>query len=242
MAPGQGGGVVDAVAHHGNLAVFGQGADHAFLAVRQNVGDDFIHTRLPPNGFGGALVVTGQHYYPDAHLLKLTDGAGAVLFDGIRNHNEPQQLLAASKEQGRLALSRERLGLCLERGRNRGLAAGKVQAAAKHRFTLQHGGQTVARQGGKVIKFRLGQLFVLHKSQHCLGQRVLASALQRSRQGQQFGFRRALGGQEVGDLRLALSDGAGLIQCNDLGAARSFQRGGGFKQNTVFWLPGHCPP
>ena len=62
---------------------------------------------------------------------------------------------------------------------------------------------------------------------------MFAPALQCGGKGQQLGLGNALGGQDVGDLRLAAGDGAGLIQRNDLGAASSFQRSGGLEQDAV---------
>ena len=63
---------------------------------------------------------------------------------------------------------------------------------------------------------------------------MLALAFQRGGQGQQFGLGHAVGGQDVGDLRLTAGDGAGLVQRHDLGAAGSFQRSGSLEQDAVF--------
>ena len=56
---GQGRRVIDTVAHHGDLAVFLERADHALLAVRQHARDHGIDARLPSDGVGGALIVAG---------------------------------------------------------------------------------------------------------------------------------------------------------------------------------------
>ena len=61
--------VVDAVTHHGHLAAGLQLADDGLLAVGQDARDDLVHARLPADGVGGALVVTGEHHDPDAHVL-----------------------------------------------------------------------------------------------------------------------------------------------------------------------------
>ena len=204
VGAGQGRGVVDAVAHHGHLAGCLQLADDGFLAVGQHACDDFVHTGLPANGVGGALVVAGEHHHADAHVLQFLDGAGAVFLDGIRHRDDAQQPVRAAEEQRRLA------------------------------HAVQLGRQTVARQGREVGHLGGVQLLRLGVSQHSAGQRMLAFAFQRGGQGQQFGLSHAVGGQDVGDLRLAAGDGAGLVQRHDLGAAGSFQRSGSLEQDAVF--------
>ena len=77
--------VIDSIAHHGNLAFFFQSTDHAFLAIRKNPCNHFIHARLFANGFCGAFVVTGQHDNFNAHVLKFLHCLRTVFFNNIRN-------------------------------------------------------------------------------------------------------------------------------------------------------------
>ena len=233
VGAGQGRGVVDAVAHHGHLAVGLQLADDGFLAVGQHACDDFVHTGLPANGVGGALVVAGEHHHADAHGLQLLDGAGAVFLDGIRHRDDAQQPVRAAEEQRRLALSREGGGLLLQGGRHGDPGLDENGVAGKDVHAVQLGGQTVARQGRKVGHLGGVQLLRLGAGQHGLCQRVLALALQCGGKGEQFAFGHALGGQDVGDFGFTAGDGAGLIQRHDLGAACGFQRSGGLEQDAV---------
>ena len=59
IGTGEGRGVVDAVAHHGDLAALLQPADHGLLAVGQDAGDHMVDPRLPADGFCCAGVVSG---------------------------------------------------------------------------------------------------------------------------------------------------------------------------------------
>ena len=63
---------------------------------------------------------------------------------------------------------------------------------------------------------------------------MFALLLQGGGQGQEFFPGDTRGGEDVGDLGLALGDGAGLVQGHDLGAAGGLQRGGGLEEDAVF--------
>ena len=233
VSAGQGRGVVDAIAYHGNLAVLLQLPDDGFLAFRQHPGDHLIHTGLLADGFGGALVVAGQHYHTDAHIPQLPDGLRAVLLDGICHRDNAQQTVSAAKEEWRLTLRSQCSGLRLQRSRDSDLCTNKGSVAAKDLLTLQLGGKAVARQGGKIGNRGQLQLLFLRIGQHGPRQRVLAAALQRGSQCEQLGLGHASSGQKVGDGRLAAGDGAGLIQRHNAGAPGLLQRSSSLEQDTV---------
>ena len=62
---------------------------------------------------------------------------------------------------------------------------------------------------------------------------MLAVLLQRIGEGKQRLLRHAVGGQDVGHLRLAAGDRAGLVQRHDFGLAGFLQRDGGLEQDAV---------
>ena len=222
VSAGQGRGIVDAVAHHGYLAVLLQLPDNGLLALGQYPGNHLIHPGLSANGLGGALVVAGQHHHADAHIPQLPDGLRAVLFDGICYRDNAQQTTCAAKEQGRFTLSGQCSSLRLQRSGDRDLCANKSSVAAKDLLTLQLGGKAVARQGSKIGNRGQLQLLFLRIGQHCPRQRVLAATLQRGSQREQFGLGHAFSGQKVGDGRLTAGDGAGLVQRYDAGTPGFF--------------------
>ena len=175
---GQGGGIVDAVAHHGHLAAFLQPADHGLLAVGQNACNDLVHARLSANGIGGALVVAGQHDHPDAHVLQLPDGAGAVLLEGVRHGDHAHQAACTAKEEGRFALSGQPGGFGLEFGGYGCLGGDELRIAAVDLHAVQPCGKAIAGQGGKIGHIGAGDGLCLGIGQHRLGQRVLTLLLQ----------------------------------------------------------------
>ena len=233
VGAGQGRGVVDAVAYHGYLAVLLQLPDNSLFALWQHPGNHLVHTGLPANGFGGALVVTGQHHHPDAHIPQLPDGLRAVLLDGICNRDNAQQTVSAAKEEGSFTLCSQRSSLRLQRSRDSDLCTDKGSIAAKDLLALQLGGKAVARQGSKIGNRGQLQLLFLRIGQHCPRQRVLAAALQRGSQREQLGFGHVRSGQKVGDSGLAAGDSAGLVQRYDAGTASFFQRRSGLEQDAV---------
>ena len=68
---GEGGGVVDAVADHGDdLAVGLQAADDVDLVGGQDLGDDGVDVDLVGDGSGGALVVAGEQHRCEAEAAQ----------------------------------------------------------------------------------------------------------------------------------------------------------------------------
>ena len=233
VGAGQGRGIVDAVADHGDLAGGLQLANDGVLAVGQDASNDLIHACLTADGVGGALVVAGEHHDPDAHVLQFTDGAGAVLLDGIGHGHHAQQTARAAEVERRFALACQRGGFCLQAGGHSGLCRKEGRMACVNFFAVQRCSQAVAGQGCKVGDFRGFDGVGLGVSEDGFGQRMLAPALQRGGKSQQLRLAHALGGQDVGDLGFAAGDGAGLVQRHDLGAACGFQRSGRLEQDAV---------
>ncbi len=105
VGPGQGGGVVDAVAHHGHpLALFLQRGHMALFFLRQNFGDNCGDAQAPADGFGSAPVVAGEHDDIHTQLPESGNGGGTAGFGGICNGDQTQQTAIRSKKQRRLSL------------------------------------------------------------------------------------------------------------------------------------------
>ena len=68
---GQRGGVVGAVAHHGDeLAALLLLADVGELGLGRGLGDEVVDARLLGDRLGGQRVVAGDHHHPQAHLAE----------------------------------------------------------------------------------------------------------------------------------------------------------------------------
>ena len=70
-------------------------------------------------------------------------------------------------------------------------------------------------------------------AQHGLCQRVLAAALKGGRAAQQLVLAHALGGQQIGELRLAGGDRPGLVERDDVDPPRLLEGGGGLEQDAL---------
>ena len=103
----QGGGVVDAVAHHGDLAArILQFAHVAFLVGGQDVGDDLFaaQSHAAGDGLGRHAVVAGEHAHIDAERAQRGNGLGTRLLNLVGHGDDTGKLTVFGKEQRRLAL------------------------------------------------------------------------------------------------------------------------------------------
>ena len=233
IRPGQGRGIVDAVAHHGHLSLLLQLADDALLAVREHTGDDLVHAGLGADGLGGALVVSGEHDHSDAHVPHLPDSLGAVLLDDIGHGDNAHQLLVLAEEQGRLTLLRQLLRLGLDGGGDLRLGLDELQVAGGELGAVELGGDAVAGQSlelGDLVGLHVPLLAFLHNGP---GQGVLTLLLQGQGQAEELLLTDAGGGQNICYLGLAAGDGAGLVQGNNVHFPGLLQGGGGFEQDAV---------
>ena len=234
VGPGQGGRVVDAVAHHGDLALLLQLTNDAFLALGQNACDDLIHARLRADGSGRAFVIAGEHDHMQAHVLQLPNRAGAVLLDHVRHGDHTQQLSVPAEEQRRFSGFGQFFRLLLHFLRNLCPPFDKAGAAAAEGLPVPNSRQPVAGKRLKFCDLVSDQTVRLRSFQNGPGQRMLALCLQRKGVFQQLPFVNAGDGQKIRHPWLAGGDGAGLVQRHNLDTARFFQRSGCFEQNAVF--------
>ena len=149
-----------------------QRADHALLAVGQDPRDDLVHACLTADGFGGALVVAGEHDDADA-MLKLRTACGLSGLMASATAIMPSSRPLRLNNNGVLPLAAEVFGLA-RMSPETWPPGDKVQAAAGKRLTVQHGSQAVTGQRGKVGNFLRLQAQVLSPLYHGLGQGVLA--------------------------------------------------------------------
>ena len=233
VGAGQGGGVVDAVADHGDLALLHELADDALLAVGQDAGDDLVHARLGADGLRGALVVAGEHDDADAHVAQLANGARAVLLDDVGHGDDAGELAALGKVQRGLALLGEGFGLLAHVVGDGGLGDDELVVAGGQLFAVHGGDDAVAGQslkGADLGSLHVQLLAALHDG---ASQRVLALLFEREGEAHEVFLADALGGEDVGDLGLAGGDGTGLVQGYDVHLAGLLEGSGGLEQDAV---------
>ena len=147
----------------------------------------------------------------------------------VRHGDDAEKPTVFAEQQRRFAVLRKRLaarphgGGDLRRGGNVG------ETAAAERLPVPHGGQPAAGERPEVRDLIRGQAVGLRPGEDRAGERMLAFLLERERRAKQLRFAYTICGKKLGDLRLARSDGAGLVQRDDVHAARLLQRRGGFE-------------
>ena len=226
-------GVVDAVADHGDPAILLELADHRLLAVREHAGHDLVHAGLRADGLRRALVVAGQHHHADAHVPELADGLRAVLLDDVGHGDDARRDAVLEKQQRRLALVRERLRPRRQGFRQSGQALDELQAAAGERRAALSRLHAAPRQGPEARDLADPQVARLRLAHHGASQGMLAVRLHGRGQGKQRRLVKARRRDDVRHARLALGDGAGLVQGDHVHLARLLQGDGGLEEDAV---------
>ena len=103
---GQGGGVVRAVAGHGDQPAAGLLlADQLELGFGRGLGQEVIDARFGGDRRGGERVVAGDHHRLDAHLPQFGKALLDATFDDVLEVNDAQRLVAFGDDQRRAALA-----------------------------------------------------------------------------------------------------------------------------------------
>ena len=112
VSPGKGGGVVDAVSHHGNpMPFFLQRADAGFLLRGKHVGNGLFDSELLLDGCGRQPVIPCQHHHMDAHFAEGANGGSAGLPNRIGHRDDAFYFSFAGEEKRGFSLGGEPVGL-----------------------------------------------------------------------------------------------------------------------------------
>ena len=171
----QGGGVVDAVAHHGDLAArILQFAHVAFLVGGEDVGDDLFagESHAAGDSLGRHAVVAGEHAHVDAELAERGDGPGARLLDLVSHGDGADKLAVLGKEQRCFALGGKLLGKT--RGHGNAQLVHQAYVAGGDDILPLACRNATTRHGGKVLDHARDNSACLALGHNRLGQRVLA--------------------------------------------------------------------
>ena len=152
---GQGWGVIDAIADHGHGLAGGLQVvqDLGFIGG-QDFGEDAVDADLAGDGFGGSLIVTGDHGDFEATGLQRGDGGGGCGFESVADGQRAAQLFIDGDQDDGCATDaaggrwRRRVKRCRCRDRSGRLAADEdgaavyrgLNAAAGHSFKVGDGG------------------------------------------------------------------------------------------------------
>ena len=123
---GQGGGVVGAVADHGDqFAALLLLADAGQLVLGLGLGDEIVHAGLGGNGGGGEVVVAGDHDGANAHFAKLREAFLDAALDNVLEPDDAQHARVVGHHQR----SGARSGDFLHRGGNTSYPAPRLAVA-----------------------------------------------------------------------------------------------------------------
>ncbi|MNF48325.1 hypothetical protein D3C84_295590 [compost metagenome] len=189
--------------------MLGQLGDLLHLALRQQAGAP-AHAELGGDGLGGAGVVPGQHDALQPQRPQLLQRRGGVWPDLVAQRQQ------GDRRRARLTEHHHRLALCLQAADS--LVDGLVEARDPARGQqLPEGAVDAslhphARQGTQFACRGQGQPLLVGGGHHGLGQRVMGALLDGGGQGQQLGLWSAIQAYQLGQLRLAQGQGAGLVE------------------------------
>ena len=111
IGTGERGGIVYAVADHGNLPILFQSADNSFFSVGKHTSYNAVDLRLFSDGFGGFSVITREHDHTDAHILQFLYRLRTFGLYNVGNRYHSEYLFTMRKNKRRFALIRKVLSL-----------------------------------------------------------------------------------------------------------------------------------
>ena len=146
-----------------------------------------------------------------------------VRLERIGHCDHPGGAAVQSNEYRRLAVASQALGDFFKLAQRDVGSSHEGVVADPHRRRADHRRHPLPRQGfGVACGFEL-QGVGPRRSDDGLGNRMLRGLLRRGRQTQHLGFGEAVMGGDVGDARLALREGAGLVENDGLELVGGFQ-------------------
>ncbi|MCY1396216.1 hypothetical protein D9M71_111790 [compost metagenome] len=233
---GQGRGVVDAVADHGDHGAIGLEFSHGGgLVRRQHLGMHRLDAQRLCHYPRAAAVVAGDQVAADGALAQGCHGVSRTVLQGIAESEQAQHAAFRFQFQqpgegapfgfpglGGIGQVAGREMLLVQQAT---VAEGKQAAVHPPLDAASGQGLAGVYRGGFEVAFGAGV-------QHRPGQRVLAAALQGAGQLQQLAFV-AIARHQVGDARAAGGEGAGLVEGHRLHRVGDFQGFGVLDQDAV---------
>ena len=241
VGPGQRRGVVDAVARHAHLVSPGfQFLDDGELVRREQTGLEAVHAHLTGDGRCRVLVVTGEHDRGHAQCLQFPDSFQTACLERI-GHGEqgPDAVVAHECDHG--------LALLLQPGdplvegcrvpaqRCRKGAVAQIPAPAGH-----DAADALTGQSGEIVHVPQGDVVFRGGLGDGAGNRMVGTGRQTGRQRAYVRFMFLPRAQAVGLARLAVGEGAGLVQGQAVEASALFQEHAALDEDAVAGGGGHA--
>ncbi len=226
VGDGEGGGVVDAVADHGDAAVLFQGFDALGFLFGQDSGLDFVDAEFGGDVHGDTVVVAGEHDdLGDAELPEFGDGRAGIGAEGVGDADGAAELAVVGDEDGGVAFVLVFADVrVMAVGQRDGLFGEEFLPADDEFLAGMFGGHAAAVDGELA---GIGQRAAGFADDGA-GDRVRTHFFGNGGEADEFGVGVGAIALDVGDFRLAVGEGAGLVE--DDGA----EPGGGFEVLAAF--------
>ena len=150
---GEGGGVVDAVADHGDdVAVGLEAPDDLDLVAGEDLGDDGVDADVVGDVSGGSFVVAGEQDGGEAQSSELADRCGAGGLDGVGDDDRRADGTVPADEHGGVAeVLGGRLGGCEFGGEGHGPVGEEPFAAGDHAVPVDDALDAEAFEVGEAV-------------------------------------------------------------------------------------------
>ena len=185
---------------------------------------------MASDGPGCTLIIPGEHYHLDSHILQFTHSLGTVLLDHISHRNNAHKNIIPAEEQRRLPLLRQGLGPGGQILRD---SRDKPAVSAFEHSAVQDSGQAISRKRLKVRNLSGLKLLLSGLFQNRSGKGMLALFLQSVSHGEKFLLCHMLCGDNIRHFRLSACDGSRLIQCHNLCLSCFLQGNRSLKEDSV---------
>ena len=188
-----------------------QAFDGFALLGREHVRDDFLDAELARDRFGRTSVIAGQHDHAQPFLTQLLERAPCGFLERVRHDDKACDRAFDRDEDHRLA---DRSPLCRhlrQRSRIEAPIREQLLIAHDHLPAFDNASHTLARHGAEVRDVRRRKPALLGCRKDGRGQRVLTRLFERRCKTEDFVLAVTRGGVYRDEARLALGEGARLV-------------------------------
>ena len=230
---GQGGGVIHAVAGHGDLAAFAhEFLDDGRLVLRQNLRLDLVDAKLARDRLSGRAIVAGHHYKAHALRLQSLNGGERCALDRVGDRKNRGRPAVQRHEDRGGAIGSERVCRLLQGPGIDTLFLQELPGADHQAAAIDDTQHPLADGRVELGRLRERQVALRGGAHDGVGERMLARPLQTCGEPQDLGFilaRRRSNGCDRGP---ALGERTGLIDHEGVDLFEALKRFGVLDQNA----------
>ena len=217
--------IVDAVAGHGDPAAGAlQLGDDAALVLGQHLGVDLVDAEPPRHGFGGRAAVAGRHDHLQPERAERGDRLRRRRPDRIGDRDDAGEPAVEGDEHDGLALLAAlgcRRGHRLDRDM---LVVHQPAVAEEHGASGDLAADALAGERLEIARLLGREVPLARGGDDRLGERMLAAGLDRGGIAENLVFGEARRRLDAGELRLALGEGAGLVDDDGVDRGHALER------------------